>query len=46
LEIIAAVEVDAEAVTTADDEGAAFAKSTALDAITFGAIEDEVALTD
>jgi hypothetical protein len=46
LERIAAVEVDAEAVTTADDEGAAFAKTTPLVAIAFGAIEDEVALID
>jgi hypothetical protein len=46
LEIIAAVEVDAEAVTTTDDEGAALAKTTGLEVIAFGAIEDEVALID
>jgi hypothetical protein len=46
LEIIAAVEVDAEAVITADDEGAAFAKTIAVVAAAFGAIEDAVALID
>jgi hypothetical protein len=46
LEITAAVEVDAEAVMIADDEGRALAKTTALEVIAFGAIEDEVALTD
>ena len=46
MEIIAAVEVDVEAVVTTDDEGTTLAKTTALEATAFGAIEDEVALID
>ena len=46
MEIIAAVEVDAEAVMIDDDEGRALAETTALVTIAFGAIEDEVALID